>query len=1148
MSKFLSVVKNELARYFSSSLAHVYLLAFLFLNASLTLYLGDFINRGTADLAIMFSFIPWIYLIFVSGIAMRLWAEEFKSKTVVQILSLPVSPTVLVWGKFTAAWIFCTLGLLLTFPFVITVNVLGAPDNGVIAAGYLACFLLSGAMLAVAQPMSALTKNQVIALVLSVIANLLFFMSGLEYVLVFFRSVLPFNIVENIASLSFLSHFYDISNGLIGLHDILFFISLIIIFNFITELIVRVKTSGVAPFIKTNKKTAYLLAIIVFWCGFAGFNMINTQLLDIYSLDVTQDKRFTLSDAAKHILKNIKEPVTVKIYYSPVLSQRNPLFRQTADYLRQLLKTYQRENFSALNYRFYYPQFLNDDEDLAIHDEMAPIPLPDLNQNAYFGLTLVDEAGQNKTMPLIPLENKDKLNQQILQNIYELSHHKKNLGIITSLPVFGLQMSQHTVGSSWQIIDELKKLYNIKSIETVKDFKNIDVLLMIHPQNMSDELVNAVANYTLNGGKIVVLADIAAEALRLYSPVNQRFTPTQLSNLNLLWGFEFNPDTVIADLENSITVNVGSKDHAVYSQDVIQFTIAKDNINAQQKETKNLSNLLFASATPISPIKNHNSTFIPLLSTGSNVALMNSEVVYENMNPADILAQFKSDNTPKVVAAKIISNVPQHPFEVIVIGDSDFAYDSFWSQFKMLDEHKYLVFVNDNANFLLNAIDSLSGQDALIPLRQSHSFIPRFDKWELIRKQNALDTAAQERKIFEEINSIKVNLNNLWQKKDFEKRQEFSDDELSIIADYRNNLKNLKQQLSDLRLHQNHNLEIKQVWVVFFNLYAIPLLLIICFTGFTFANRQKQKYAPAGGIYFTRQFWWPFSLCLVLFIGGLGLVLSADKQNTTLEGQLVFTNWKQQLNQIQTITLQKNDQTLTFYKKEGLWQIKGYEEYPVYQRRIVNLLAVLSNAKYLEKKSARAEYLPKFGLDTPHATTVTLNNVAGENVFQFNIGNYDEEIGRGGRGAYLKFPNRFQVWLIEADFISLSTDWRDWTLNTALNSRFGLVKSVNKAMDDDVLILLIQELQNTPLTLNRENPNNLLPVIDISFVFENDDQMTIYFEQKDNKYYIRYIYGKTDNAYLRLFAEYTADKLYEISKQNMEKLSDIFTTIRQENS
>ena len=332
--------------------------------------------------------------------------------------------------------------------------------------------------------------------------------------------------------------------------------------------------------------------------------------------------------------------------------------------------------------------------------------------------------------------------------------------------------------------------------------------------------------------------------------------------------------------------------------------------------------------------------------------------------------------------------------------------------------------------------------------------------------------------------------------------------------------------------------------VVFYNLYAIPSLLIIGLLFATFYHRKKHKYAPTHGSWFTVKMWQTVIFCSTLFICGILLVIFADKQNTTYENQPVFSDWKEQLNNISAITLEQNGKTLTFYQKDGLWQIKGYEDYPVYQRRIINFLAVLSNAKYLEKKSARAEYLSKFGLDKQNATTVNLLNADGDTVFQFDIGSYDEEIGRGGRGAFLKFTNRFQVWLIEADFISLSTNWREWTLNTALNPRFGLIKSVNKKASDDILILLVKELQITPLTLSAEKVDNLTPYNDVSFVFDNDDQMTIYFEQKDDKSYIRYTYGKTDNAYLKLFAEYTKNNIYEIPQQNMEKISDVFDSLK----
>ena len=166
MNKLRVVTKNEFFRYFISPLAYVYLICFLLLNGSFAVYFGHFLERGQADLLPMFSFQPWLYLLFIPGISMRLWAEEFRTKTILQIITMPVSIPALVWGKFFASWMFCALALLLTFPFWITVNLLGSPDNTVILISYVVSFLLAGCMLAISQTMSALTKNQVIALVL----------------------------------------------------------------------------------------------------------------------------------------------------------------------------------------------------------------------------------------------------------------------------------------------------------------------------------------------------------------------------------------------------------------------------------------------------------------------------------------------------------------------------------------------------------------------------------------------------------------------------------------------------------------------------------------------------------------------------------------------------------------------------------------------------------------------------------------------------------------------------------------------------------------------------------------------------------------------------------------------------------------------
>ncbi len=191
MRTTLTVAGRELAGYFATPVATVFIVIFLVIQGALTLNVGGFFSRGQADLESFFTFIPWVFLLLVPAITMRLWAEERRLGTIEVLLSLPVTQGQAVLGKFLAAWAFCAVALLLTFPFVVTVNLLGSPDNGVIAAGYTGALLVAGSFLAVGAAASAATKNQVIAFVLGVSGCFLFAVSSYSVVTEFLGRRIP---------------------------------------------------------------------------------------------------------------------------------------------------------------------------------------------------------------------------------------------------------------------------------------------------------------------------------------------------------------------------------------------------------------------------------------------------------------------------------------------------------------------------------------------------------------------------------------------------------------------------------------------------------------------------------------------------------------------------------------------------------------------------------------------------------------------------------------------------------------------------------------------------------------------------------------------------------------------------------------------
>ncbi|MES2818524.1 MAG: ABC transporter permease subunit [Pseudomonadota bacterium] len=241
MKQLPVLFKRELASYFATPLAYVFIVIFLVLSGVFTFYLGGFYESDQASLAAFFNFHPWLYLFLVPAIAMRLWAEERKSGTIELLMTLPITRGEAVLGKFLAAWAFAGLALLLTFPMVLTVNYLGEPDNGAILTGYLGSWLLAGAYLAIGSCLSALAKNQVIAFILAVSVCFLFIVSGMPLVLDAFSGWAPQWLVDAVASLSFLIRFDAISKGVIDLRDLLYFITFIAAWLAATAVVIDLK-------------------------------------------------------------------------------------------------------------------------------------------------------------------------------------------------------------------------------------------------------------------------------------------------------------------------------------------------------------------------------------------------------------------------------------------------------------------------------------------------------------------------------------------------------------------------------------------------------------------------------------------------------------------------------------------------------------------------------------------------------------------------------------------------------------------------------------------------------------------------------------------------------------------------------------------
>jgi ABC-2 type transport system permease protein len=244
MNPTQAVARREWAGYFNSPVAYVFIIIFLALAGFFTFAVSRFYEANQADLRGFFLWHPWLYLILVPAVGMRLWSEERRSHTIELLLTLPITPIQAILGKFAAAWLFLILALALTFPVVLTAVYLGSPDVGVIVSGYIGSAFLAGAYLSVAMFTSALTKNQVISFIVAVVLGLFLILAGFAPVTELLSRFAPVWLVDGVAAFSFMSHYETLQRGVLDLRDLVYFASVIGFMLFATHVVLQQKAAA----------------------------------------------------------------------------------------------------------------------------------------------------------------------------------------------------------------------------------------------------------------------------------------------------------------------------------------------------------------------------------------------------------------------------------------------------------------------------------------------------------------------------------------------------------------------------------------------------------------------------------------------------------------------------------------------------------------------------------------------------------------------------------------------------------------------------------------------------------------------------------------------------------------------------------------
>ena len=883
------ICKRELAEYFTSPIAYVFIIGFLLLSGFFTFAappFGNFLNTNDASLIYsFFSFQPWLFLILVPPIAMNMWSEEFKTGTVELLRTLPISITEAVIGKFLAAWIIIAGSLILTFPLIITVNCLGNPDNGIIAAGYLGSFLLAGSYLSIACMTSALTKNQIISFILSVVICLIIALAGHPSITNFFINWAPVWLIGILSQLSILPHVETMQKGILDCRDILYFISVVFFFLFFTSVLLKIR------YCHKLKKTYSSIGVMALLVILININFLDNEFF--IRKDITENKIFTLSESTKNILGNLKKIVTIR-YYRTSNNDIPISMRLYAKRVEDLLDEYIQSSPDKIILEKYNPLPDTSAESSAIIDGISGQTLR--NGNKFFLGLNINYLNNNSTISFLSPAAEKTLEYSISKGIYDVSQFKKpSIGLLSSMPVMGsisgFTASKFKRKTPWIFIQELQKEFDITELSyDTEIIENIfDILLVVHPEKLSNATKFAIDQYLLKGGKLFIFVDPYCFAASVSKPdFNLYGAPPEPSASNLpdlfsAWGIKFSKskEVVIAPEQAYHALNdpLGKEHPAI-------LNITPNLMNQQDIIISGLNriNLVFSGAFSVNNPKK-TLKYETLLNTSPNSELFKN--FSYKLTTADIMAKFNSGLTPLNLMMKVTgkfktafpdgqrssgvneeekfkndnslnrlsseslmknNNILKNsstPGTVILVGDADILFNSFCVSKQNANGQSIINVINSNLDLIRNSVDQLTGDQNIISIRTRGSLKRTFTEIEKLYKIAKKKYQFQVNILEKQLNETETFLNELQSTKSEDSKYSLSSEQLKAVYKFRKKEKSIKRELTQVRKQLRLEVDNLKTIIEIINIAVIPILLTIFGIILSMYKRCKKKKRKA---------------------------------------------------------------------------------------------------------------------------------------------------------------------------------------------------------------------------------------------------------------------------------------------------------------
>jgi len=616
-----------------------------------------------------------------------------------------------------------------------------------------------------------------------------------------------------------------------------------------------------------------------------GINILSETFLGRYRLDLTENRLYTLAEGTKSVLRQIPEPITLRLFYSPRLGRDIPLYATYHTRVRELLQEYAALAAGKIRLEVYEPEPFSDLEDRAIGYGLQGVPVDQSGERVFFGLAASNLLDEERVIPFLQPERERFLEFDLTRLIYELSNPRKPVvGLMTGLPVNGEMRGPFGRPSPpWTVATQMRQFLAVREVplDSAEIPPEIDVLMVAHPQGLSERAQYALDQFVLRGGRLLLLIDPHSEAQAARpgpGGMPPRSTSSDLPRLLQAWGIAYDPEEVVGDLRGAMRVRAGERDRIQAVDYVAWFTVSgAGQINRNDPATGEVNQITFASAGSIAAREGAKSTFEPLVTTSTEAAPIDASRVRYEPDPTRILAEFRPEGRARVLAARVRgafdTAFPDGPptgeadaargaphlarsvgtSTVVVIADTDILEDRFWVRVQDFFGQQIATPIADNGALIVNLLDTLSGSEALIGLRSRGESRRPFELVDRMRREAEREYRAREQALLKRLEELEKTVRDIRRGSGEGARAEavLTAEQREAIERARADILATRRELRDVQRNLRRDIESLQTTLRLANIVAVPSVVGLVAIGlgvWRLRRRARRAEEPAGAL------------------------------------------------------------------------------------------------------------------------------------------------------------------------------------------------------------------------------------------------------------------------------------------------------------